>query len=95
MSFLFIPLTVVLNAQEGVITSCVILLHVFNAKEINGHLMINEILLLTVGLGIAFIMNLMMPSLDKNLKRYKMILNIKLQIFSLFLVMLVQCAKIN
>ena len=46
--------------------------------------MINEILLLTVGLGIAFIMNLMMPSLDKNLKRYKMILNIKLQIFSLF-----------
>ena len=68
---LFIPLTVVLNAQEGVITSCVILLHVFNAKEINGHLMINEILLLTVGLGIAFIMNLMMPSLDKNLKRYK------------------------
>ncbi|MEJ7461749.1 aromatic acid exporter family protein, partial [Staphylococcus warneri] len=48
---LFIPLTVVLNAQEGVITSCVILLHVFNAKEINGHLMINEILLLTVGLG--------------------------------------------
>ena len=68
---LFIPLTVVLNAQEGVITSCVILLHVFNAKAINGHLIINEILLLTVGLGIAFIMNLMMPSLDKKLKRYK------------------------
>lgn len=68
---LFIPLTVVLNTQEGVITSCVILLHVFNAKAINGHLIINEILLLTVGLGIAFIMNLMMPSLDKKLKRYK------------------------
>ncbi len=68
---LFIPLTVVLNAQEGVITSCVILLHVFNAKTIDGHLIINEILLLIVGLGIAFIMNLMMPSLDKTLKRYK------------------------
>lgn len=79
---LFIPLTVVLNAQEGVITSCVILLHVFNAKEINGHLMINEILLLTVGLGIAFIMNLMMPSLDKNLKRYKN--DIELQITDIF-----------
>lgn len=68
---LFIPLTVVLNVQEGVITSCVILLHVFNAKAINGHLIINEILLLTVGLGIAFVMNLMMPSLDNKLKRYK------------------------
>ena len=57
--------------------------------------MINEILLLTVGLGIAFIMNLMMPSLDKNLKRYKN--DIEHQITDIFtiLVMLVQCAKIN
>ena len=55
--------------------------------------MINEILLLTVGLGIAFIMNLMMPSLDKNLKRYKN--DIEHQITDIFtiLVMLVQCAK--
>ena len=68
---LFIPLTVVLNAQEGVITSCVILLHVFNAKTINGHLILNEIMLLIVGLGIAFIMNLIMPSLDKTLKHFK------------------------
>lgn len=68
---LFIPLTVVLNAQEGVITSCVILLHVFNAKVIDMHLIINETLLLLIGLGIAFIMNLMMPSLDKQLTDYQ------------------------
>ena len=68
---LFIPLTVVLNVQEGVITSCVILLHVFNAKSIDLHLFINEVLLLCVGLGIAFIMNLIMPSLDHNLNQYK------------------------
>ena len=92
---LFIPLTVVLNAQEGVITSCVILLHVFNAKAINGHLIINEILLLTVGLGIAFIMNLMMPSLDKKLKRYKTISNIKSQMYLRYLVTLVLYVKIN
>lgn len=67
----FIPLTVVLGVQEGIITSCVILLHVFNAKVIDLHLFINEVLLLIVGLGIAFIMNLIMPSLDKQLKEYK------------------------
>src|SRR5690606_31475979 len=61
---LFIPLTVVFKVQEGVVTSCVILLHVFNAKTIDVHLFVNEILLLIVGLGIAFLMNLIMPSLD-------------------------------
>ena len=68
---LFIPLTVVFKVQEGVVTSCVILLHVFNAKVIDIHLFINEILLLIVGLGIAFLMNLIMPSLDFKLKQYK------------------------
>src|SRR5699024_4191016 len=34
-------------------------------------LFINEVLLLIVGLGIAFIMNLIMPSLDFKLKQYK------------------------
>ncbi|MBA1354271.1 MULTISPECIES: aromatic acid exporter family protein [Staphylococcus] len=67
----FIPLTVVFKVQEGVVTSCVILLHVFNAEVIDMHLFINEILLLIVGLGIAFIMNLIMPSLDFKLKQYK------------------------
>ncbi|MCI2934005.1 aromatic acid exporter family protein [Staphylococcus haemolyticus] len=68
---LFIPITVMLKVQEGVVTSCVILLHVFNATTINLHLIINELLLLTIGLGIAFIMNLIMPSLDKTLVFFK------------------------
>lgn len=68
---LFIPLTVVFKVQEGVVTSCVILLHVFNAKTIDVHLFVNEILLLIVGLGIAFLMNLIMPSLDGTLKHFK------------------------
>jgi len=67
----FIPLTVVFKVQEGVVTSCVILLHVFNAKTIDIDLFFNEILLLIVGLGIAFLMNMIMPSLDSNLKHYK------------------------
>lgn len=68
---LFIPVTVMLKVQEGVVTSCVILLHVFNAQTINFHLILNEIQLLCVGLGIAFIMNLIMPNLNNNLLLYK------------------------
>ncbi|EKS39301.1 aromatic acid exporter family protein [Staphylococcus epidermidis] len=90
---LFIPLTVVLNVQEGVITSCVILLHVFNAKAINGHLILNEIMLLIVGLGIAFLMNLMMPSLDKKLNHFKQ--NIENQITEIFNIFSQACSMHN
>ena len=68
-----------LNVQEGVVTSCVILLHVFNAKVIGLHLIINEILLLIIGLGIAFLMNLIMPSLDNTLGNFKKKLKMKLK----------------
>lgn len=90
---LFIPLTVVLNVQEGVITSCVILLHVFNAKAINGHLILNEIILLIVGLGIAFLMNLMMPSLDKKLNHFKQ--DIENQITEIFNIFSQACSMHN
>ena len=46
------------ESSRGCCNCCVILLHVFNATTINLHLIINELLLLTIGLGIAFIMNL-------------------------------------
>lgn len=82
---LFIPLTVVFKVQEGVVTSCVILLHVFNAKTIDMDLFFNEIILLIVGLGIAFLMNVIMPSLDSNLKQYKQqIENQFTEIFQMF-----------
>ena len=90
---LFIPLTVVLNVQEGVITSCVILLHVFNSKAINGHLILNEIMLLIVGLGIAFLMNLMMPSLDKKLNHFKQ--DIENQITEIFNIFSQACSMHN
>ncbi|UXR70761.1 MULTISPECIES: aromatic acid exporter family protein [unclassified Staphylococcus] len=67
----FIPLTVMFNTQEGVVTSIVILLHFFNAETINMALVFNEILLLLVGLSIAFMMNTFMPSFEKELTQYQ------------------------
>ncbi|MEB7724885.1 MULTISPECIES: aromatic acid exporter family protein [Mammaliicoccus] len=71
MVLLFIPVTVMVGVQEGIVTSCVIILHLYMAKTIDFHLIINEILLLIIGIGIALIMNMFMPSLDHKLNQYK------------------------
>ncbi|WP_323704800.1 aromatic acid exporter family protein [Mammaliicoccus sp. Dog046] len=71
MVLLFIPITVMIGVQEGIVTSCVIILHLFLAESIDLHLIINEILLLIIGIGIALIMNMFMPSLDHKLNQYK------------------------
>ncbi|HHU6749663.1 TPA: aromatic acid exporter family protein [Staphylococcus pseudintermedius] len=67
----FIPVTVMINMQEGVVTSIVILLHFFNADVIDFSLVVNEVLLIIVGLAIAFTMNTIMPNLDHQLSKYK------------------------
>ncbi|AKS69165.1 membrane protein [Staphylococcus schleiferi] len=89
----FIPTTVMINMQEGVVTSIVILLHFFNAKVINFDLVINEILLLIVGLSIAFTMNTIMPNLDHALSKYKR--EIESQIKRIFYVYSDACAQHN
>lgn len=71
MVLLFIPITVMIGVQEGIVTSCVIILHLFLAPKIDLDLIINEIFLLIIGIGIALIMNMFMPSLDTKLNHYK------------------------
>lgn len=71
MVLLFIPVTVMIGVQEGIVTSCVIILHLYMAKAIDLNVVINEILLLIIGIGIALIMNMFMPSLDNKLNKYK------------------------
>ncbi|ARJ51914.1 aromatic acid exporter family protein [Staphylococcus lutrae] len=89
----FIPVTVMINMQEGVVTSIVILLHFFNASTINGALVMNEIILISVGLAIAFIMNTIMPNLDRQLLKYKR--EIESQFKSIFYAYSSACALHN
>lgn len=76
----FIPVTVMFRIEEGVVTSCVIILHCFNFGYINWHVIINELTLIIVGLTIALMLNLYMPSLSKDLHRYKNIIETDLQL---------------
>jgi uncharacterized membrane protein YgaE (UPF0421/DUF939 family) len=63
----FIPTVVALNVKEGVITSSVIILHLYILKTISWPIVFNEVGIIVIGIGIALIMNLYMPSMEKTL----------------------------
>ena len=69
MLFFFIPIVVMLKAYDGVVTSTVIILHIYMANQITMELFFNEFGVITIGIGVALIMNLYMPSVDKKLRR--------------------------
>lgn len=67
----FIPTVVRLKATEGVITSTVILFHVYVTESPAFSFFLNELLVITIGIGVALLLNMYMPSLEKPLARYR------------------------
>lgn len=68
---LFVPILVKLRIQEGLITSIVIVLHIYVVKEANLENLLNELYIIFIGIGIAFLVNSIMPSFKKEIERYK------------------------
>jgi uncharacterized membrane protein YgaE (UPF0421/DUF939 family) len=71
MLLFFIPTAVMVNAAEGIVTSSVIILHIYSAGRVTSSLLLNELCLIVIGIGIALLMNLYMPSVDETLYRYQ------------------------
>ncbi|TYR82489.1 aromatic acid exporter family protein [Priestia megaterium] len=71
MLLFFIPLTVIVKANEGIVTSSVILLHIYSLQEMTWKIVLNEMGLIIIGIGVALIVNLYMPSLDGKLREYQ------------------------
>jgi uncharacterized membrane protein YgaE (UPF0421/DUF939 family) len=67
----FIPLLVKFKLQEGIVTSIVIILHLYTQKEINFSLLAHELAAFFIGVGIAMLVNLYMPNATKDLNKYK------------------------
>ena len=67
----FIPITVALNIKEGIVTSSVIILHIYSAGKVTPGLFQNELGIIVIGIGIALVMNLYMPSVDKKMIEYQ------------------------
>ncbi|MED4784809.1 aromatic acid exporter family protein [Brevibacillus choshinensis] len=65
---IFLPLAVRFGIQEGFITSMVVMFHLYSSQRMDAALIANELALLLIGVGVALIVNLYMPSLDKELK---------------------------
>ena len=68
---LFIPVLVSLRFSDGFISSVVILLHIYDSKNLTMDLFINELLLMAVGFGTALAVNMYMPSIEKRLDSYR------------------------
>ena len=67
----FIPTTVALKMNEGIVTSGVIILHLYSSAGITFNLLVNETILIIIGVGVALVMNMYMPSVDYKLKVYQ------------------------
>ena len=66
--FLFIPTTVYLKIDSGILTGTVITLNIFHFGVMNFTFVKEQLLLILIGIGTGLAVNLYMPSLDKKLQ---------------------------
>lgn len=71
MILLFLPTLVSLRFQDGFVSSVVILLHIYSQNNFTLELLMNELSLMLIGFGTAFIVNFYMPDISRKLKRYQ------------------------
>jgi uncharacterized membrane protein YgaE (UPF0421/DUF939 family) len=64
----FIPLAAKFRFNEGIVVSSVLVTHLMVERSTGSSLIINELLLMLIGVGIALLLNLYMPSIDKRIK---------------------------
>lgn len=64
----FIPTTVYLGVQSGIITSAVIFFHLYTVKEVSLTIIMNELALIVIGILVALVMNLYMPGKERKLE---------------------------
>lgn len=68
---IFISLTSKLKVEEGMIATVVLSTHLLVVTNITISMLINELLLMCIGIGIASVANLFMPSLEDSFKEDK------------------------
>ncbi|SFI80446.1 aromatic acid exporter family protein [Thermoflavimicrobium dichotomicum] len=66
-----IPVLVALKAKDSVATSSVVILHLYMLHKVDGMTLLNELGIIVVGITFALMMNIIMPSAEKQLKAYQ------------------------
>jgi len=65
---LFIPIAVRLNVQEGIVVSAVLITQLLIEKNTEMSFILNQIYLMAIGVIIALVLNLYMPSFENKIK---------------------------
>lgn len=82
---IFIPTAVRCKVTEGIVPASVLVTHLLGEGAIHSNIIMNELLIMLVGVGIALIVNLYMPSLEECLLVEKK--KIEAQMYLIFLKM--------
>ena len=64
MLLIFIPTTVFLKITPGITTSSVVIINLYSAAQISLGLLVDQFILIIVGIGTGLLLNIYMPSLD-------------------------------
>lgn len=70
-SLLFFPLLAKLRIQGGFLTSIVVLLHIYALEKANVAVFLNELYIILIGMGIALLVNSIMPNLQPKIDAHK------------------------
>lgn len=68
---LFVPIIVSLNVSEGLVSSSVIMMHIFFVGHFTLDLLWNELALMAVGYSVGLLINMYMPDISRKLNSYR------------------------
>ena len=67
----YIPLAYLLKVDIGVAPSTVLVIHLWTQQQLTFNLFVNELLLVTIGAGVAILLNWYMPSYRQEIERVR------------------------
>lgn len=68
---IFVPILVKMRIQDGFVTSMVVLLHIYTIKEVSLGIFLNEFYIIIIGMGIALLVNSIMPNFKQAIETNK------------------------
>jgi len=68
---LLIPFCVRYGLQGGIASSCVVMMHTYVNGRVDEAYLLNEFAVIAIGLGVALLVNMYMPGIDKQVQWFK------------------------
>lgn len=92
---IFIPAAVKFNVEEGIVVSSVLVTHLLIQKSVDIFWFRNELALMLIGVGIALLLNLYMPSIEEQIKQDQIYIEEKMREILLHMSMALKEHKVS